>query len=227
MMLLVESDLALAVGRFCLAACRRNRPSATVNDCDFGRESDPSTARPDRRAKVDVLRVHEVALVQQADSLGVSAPNQQACAADPIRKARPPCHPLDRFRDQRDSAVVSAHQDLLSKLVERTDHRTDDNSARPPSSTSLGPTTDTVVSLCRMPRSWSTACGSTIVSLFNSRRCSPVLARMPILVPRAKPRLFLFSITPTSAHARAAAALSSLERLSTTMISCDATGGGS
>src|SRR4029453_1145561 len=66
MVLLVESDLALAVGHFCLVACRRHRPSAPVNDCDFRSESDSSTTRPDRCAKVDVLGVHEIVLIEEA-----------------------------------------------------------------------------------------------------------------------------------------------------------------
>ncbi len=46
-------------------------------------EADPSSARADRVAEVHVLHVEEVALVQQADHLGVRPAHQQTRAGDP------------------------------------------------------------------------------------------------------------------------------------------------
>ena len=67
----------------------------------------------------------------------------------------------------------------------------------------------------------------TIVSLFRSSRVSPSEARIPMLFAAANPRLAPASMTRALGHCRAALALSSVEALSTTMISWVTRGGGS
>ena len=58
-------------------------------DLGVGDEQHLAAARADRGAEVDVLRVHEIAFVEQADRLRVGPADQQAGAAHPVDLARP------------------------------------------------------------------------------------------------------------------------------------------
>ena len=63
-----------------------------------GDEEHPAAPRADGGAEIDVLRVHEVPLVEQAHGFGVGAPHEQAGAADPVDVARTSRQPLDIAR---------------------------------------------------------------------------------------------------------------------------------
>src|ERR1019366_8493538 len=82
--LLVECHAAAAVG----LARRRRRTgrgsTAQVNDFSRRRKADASAARADGGAKVDVFRVHLIALVEEAHRVGVGAAHEQTRAADPV-----------------------------------------------------------------------------------------------------------------------------------------------
>ncbi len=72
-----------------LRAVAADRPRRWVISA-AGREQHDAAARAERGAEIHVLRVHEIALVEQADGLGIRAPHQQAGAADPVDAARAP-----------------------------------------------------------------------------------------------------------------------------------------
>ena len=105
--------------------------------------------------------------------------------------------------------------------------RPNDNSARPPASTRRGPATATSGWASSTSSRRSIAPAGTTVSLLRSRRFVPLLARMPMLVPRANPRLSPVSMTRTPGCRRAASALPSDDALSTTITSWLRAGGAS
>src|SRR5262245_57086740 len=84
-MLFVERDMTAPVCTLCRSRRRERGAAAQMHDLNLRREKDSPAAGPDCRAEVDFLRVHEVALVEQADGLGVAAPHQERRAADPVR----------------------------------------------------------------------------------------------------------------------------------------------
>ena len=84
-----------------------------VNDLSGWREQNPASARPQRRAEVDVLGVEEKAFVEQADGLGVSAADQKAGAADPIDILLATRGTLDPRRHRSEPGIVGSADDLL------------------------------------------------------------------------------------------------------------------
>ena len=151
-----------------------------MDDFDVGHEQNPPAARADRGAEVDILGVHEIALVEAADRLRVGAPHQQAGAADPVRvlpptRAAPP--------PRRCAPVASAGTRSAGRSCART--TAPRGRGRRPAA----------VRRRRRPASRSSSAirrsiapAGTIVSLLSSRIVAPVLARMPTLFARAKPR---------------------------------------
>src|SRR5437763_13233237 len=93
-----------------------------MDDFGGGCKEDAPTTGSDGCAEVDVLRVHEIALVEQADRFGVSAPNEQAGAADPVGEVLAARERVDERRRAGFAALMAAHQTLLPQLVDRTDH---------------------------------------------------------------------------------------------------------
>ena len=134
-----------------------------MDDLDVGREQDPPAARADRGAEVDILGVHEIALVEQADGLGVRAPHQQARAADPVGILRAGASVAVDDASLRASA-------LLPQLVRaaRSSGRTTARRARrrPPAADRRRRRPDRGRARAS---SRSIAPGGTIVSLFSSR----------------------------------------------------------
>ncbi len=61
-----------------------------MRDFDRRSEEDSSAPRADGEAKVDVLQVHEVALVEKADRVRIIPSNEQARAGDPVGIALAP-----------------------------------------------------------------------------------------------------------------------------------------
>src|SRR5882672_2242416 len=92
-----------------------------MDDLGGGPEHDLAPSRAHGRAEIDVLGVHEEALVHQADGFRVRAAYQHARAADPVHV---PLVPRDRLDIGRDWAAVAASADeqLLPELGERRDH---------------------------------------------------------------------------------------------------------
>src|SRR6476661_6438097 len=70
--LLVKGDLTLAVRGLRCAARGGSRSTAPVNDAGCRLEADLPPPRAYGRAQVDVLRVHEEALVEQAYGLEIA-----------------------------------------------------------------------------------------------------------------------------------------------------------
>src|SRR4029453_11172628 len=73
MVLGVEGPMAVAVSPIRRRRGGLTRAPAQMGDRDVGREQDASSPRPQRGAEVDVLEIHEIALVEQADRLRVGA----------------------------------------------------------------------------------------------------------------------------------------------------------
>ncbi len=73
MMLLVERELAAAVGRVRASRVAGPRPPAQVHDFRGRRKQDPPAPRAERGAEIDVLGVEEEPLVEQPDALGVAS----------------------------------------------------------------------------------------------------------------------------------------------------------
>ena len=117
---------------------------------------------------------------------------------------------------------------LLPQLAERRDHRPNDSSARPAASTSRGPGRGRV----RVAASRATSDRARRAA--RACRCSaagagrPRVARMPALLPAAKPALRSSAMTLHAGHALGPRrALPSVDALSTTMMSCVVAGGAS
>src|SRR5687768_9773260 len=72
-MLGVERAVAVAVGTRRGCRCRPPGAAAQMGDDDVGREQDAPAAGTQRGAEVDVLQIHEVALVEEADRFGVGS----------------------------------------------------------------------------------------------------------------------------------------------------------
>ena len=123
MMLRIEGELASPVGRFERAWYRGHGLAPEMHDLGVGREEHPSSASPDRRAEVDVLRVHEVPLVEQSGRLRVCSPYEQARAADPVDLARTASQAGDIRAEERHAAIVPGDEQLLPELRQRADHR--------------------------------------------------------------------------------------------------------
>ena len=93
--------------------------------------------------------------------------------------------------------------------------RPNDSSARPSASTSRGPTTATSGSPVELvEQTIDRAGGDDRVAVQQEQVARRWLARMPMLLARAKPRLAPASITRTPGQRRAASALPSVEPLS-------------
>ncbi len=123
MVLLVEGKMTPVIG---LAGCRRggrSRPAPHVDHLDSRREQDTAAAGPDGRTEVDVLRIHEVTLVQEADSLGIGSAHEQTGATDPIGPLLSPRHLLDPPRYDWIPPFVTANQSTLPQLAEKRQHR--------------------------------------------------------------------------------------------------------
>src|ERR671931_2070392 len=82
--LFVKGNPAAPVCRIGLGARSCGRLSAHVDDLDARLEQNSSAARANGGAEIDVLCVHEEALVEKANRLRVVAAHEKARAADPI-----------------------------------------------------------------------------------------------------------------------------------------------
>src|SRR5687767_12966936 len=80
-----------------------HRLAAAMGDNDVGVEEDLSAAGAESDAEIDVLCVHEIALVEQADGFEVLPPGKQAGAADPLALAAGARPLLDASCDRADS----------------------------------------------------------------------------------------------------------------------------
>ena len=121
----VERDLAAAVragGGGGRGWRRKRRLAAQMNHLRRRRKQHMAPASADRRAEIDVLQVHEVALVEEANRVGVAPPDQQAGPADPIGEVLSSRRRLDGWRADARLRRVTAHQDLLPQLVEWAHH---------------------------------------------------------------------------------------------------------
>src|SRR5438552_12229056 len=121
MMLLVEGEMAAAIGR--PRACRRREhgAAAQVHDLDRRGEKDAASPGSNGGAEIDVLRVHEVALVEQTDRFRIRPANEKTRAADPVGKLLPARHLFDALRGRRVPPLVRAQKAPLAHLVERRD----------------------------------------------------------------------------------------------------------
>src|SRR5687768_8019101 len=84
MVLLVERQVAAAIGGVHRSRDGGAGAAAQVGDRRRRREQHAAAARADRRAEIHILGVEEVALVEQAGRFGVGAMDQQRRAADPV-----------------------------------------------------------------------------------------------------------------------------------------------
>jgi hypothetical protein len=121
-MLGVERPLAGAVGPRRRRRRRLARPAAEVRHGHGRREADPAAAGAQRGAEVDVLEVHEIALVDEADRLGGVAPDQQARAGDPVRPGRRARAAIDLRERLAVAARRGREEALLPPLGEGPDH---------------------------------------------------------------------------------------------------------
>ena len=174
-------------------------------------------ARADRGAEIDVLRVHEKPLVEAADRLRIRPPHQQARAADPVGVLTLARQGLDR---------AAAREALLTQLVERPDHAAEGQLGMPGAVHEPRPDDCDVriaIELGEQPVDRAGWHDGVAVQQEDVRRrgwrgcrcCSRARSRD---WPRPRSRV-------TSGQRRAASALPSVDALSTTRISCGATGG--
>src|SRR2546429_31009 len=96
-----------------------------MHDLDSRREQNPSAACANRSAEIDVLRIHEVALIEQAHGCGVGAPSEQAGAAHPVWVLLLMRERIDASREVRLAARIAQHEPFLAQLVEGADHLTE------------------------------------------------------------------------------------------------------
>ncbi len=186
-------------------ARRRARPgpAAQVDDLGRRREEDPPAARAERGAEVDVLGVEKEPLVEQPHRLGIRARDEQARAADPVHVLLAPGRLFDPLRDRRDARARAGATVAFwrSSRAARSSGRTTaprgprrrPGAGRPrPRPGARGDARPA----CRCaPR-------GTTVSLLSRSSRSPRVARMPALLPAAKPRLrssAMHADTPASA----------------------------
>ena len=138
-MFLVERELAAAVGgRVAAGAAAADRPRrCTISTSGVNRTRRPRARIAAQKSTSSVYM--KIALVEQADRLGIGPPHEQAGAADPVGTARG-ASSLDAER--LDVGRVAPHRRFCRISFERTDHPAERQLgvARSPS-TSRGPTT--------------------------------------------------------------------------------------
>src|SRR4051794_574339 len=110
MVLLVKGDLTLAVRALRHASRGGPRSTAPVNDAGGRLEPDLPPLRAYGRAQVDVLRVHEEALVEQAYGLQIAPAGQQAGTGHPVHLPWLTGHPLDHRGEQGPAPIVAGDE---------------------------------------------------------------------------------------------------------------------
>ena len=118
MVFFVESELAAPIRVVGGGSSGLGGSAPEVHDLDGRGEQNMPAARANGGAEIDVLRVHEVALVEQARRLGLAATDEQARSAHPVDLLLAPCQAIDIRRDCR-CPVASSNQQLLAQLRER------------------------------------------------------------------------------------------------------------
>jgi hypothetical protein len=113
MVFLVKGEVAPAVRRARLFGCRCCRPAAKVHDLDVRREENPPAARAYGRAKVDILRVHEVALVEKANGFRIDSSNEETRAAHPVRIGFDARRCVDTFLNATVAPIQAADEPAL------------------------------------------------------------------------------------------------------------------
>src|SRR5690242_13829025 len=72
--LLIEREVTAPVSKVWRCWGGRSRSSAEVNDLGRRREQDLTAQPADGRAEIDIFRVQEISLVEQANTFGIGAP---------------------------------------------------------------------------------------------------------------------------------------------------------
>ena len=189
MVLLVERELAAAVGR--VHRVRRGRAGAAAQVDDLGRrrEQDPPAARADARRRSRRPRCRGSSARRAGPT--ASASRRRTSRQAPLtqstncsrRVARSTQRDDRRRRRARTSAIAAFCRSSLSGEIIGPN----DSSARPSASTSRGPATAAAGTAISAPHRRSIAPGGTIVSLFSSRTARRAVARMPALFAGANP----------------------------------------
>src|SRR5262249_41644484 len=123
-MLFVEQEVAAPIGGRDLVRGLSGRASAEVHDLNArGEENSPATGSK-RGAEVDGLFVHEISLVQESGGDGVGPTHHQTCARHPVWRALDPRHSFDHPRNEADTSIVAADEQLLFELAKGAEHRT-------------------------------------------------------------------------------------------------------
>ena len=147
-------------------------PAAQVDDFRDRREPHLSAGLAQGRAEIDVLGVHEVALVQPACRVSGAAAHEQARPAHPIDYALTACCAIDPAAHGPKPRASSASATLRRASDQGLYIAPKDNSARPSRSTRRGPIATTPGSAPRWATRASIAPAVTIVSGLSSSTSS-------------------------------------------------------
>src|SRR2546428_10626154 len=113
MVFLVKRDLALPVRPMCRFWNAGGRPTAQMYNFNIRNEKNSPPSPADRGTEVDVFRVHEVSLVEQADRFSIAAAHEQTGAAHPVRRLFAARRLLHQSQRQWPMPRLSTHQQLL------------------------------------------------------------------------------------------------------------------
>ena len=128
----VEGEVAPPVEALSGSRSMPDGAAPQVDDLRSRAEQDATAPSADSRAEVHVFGVQEEALVEQADRLGIRPPDQQACAADPVRVVGTRHAPADPRRHRRHRVAIEPAEYLPPGFADRRDHacRTTSRAAR-------------------------------------------------------------------------------------------------